>query len=137
MVEPLRSVATRMAPAGREARPADLAAARAGRVLHRPQAPVTLQQEGLVHLHNSGKPVQWPGAGHQEKMTLPMGRAACNGASFSRNLDGLLFGKGSAKGKPALLVVQTEQPGERQSVEGLLSRTLCSGSDAKHGLATG
>ena len=66
-------------------------------------------------------------------MTPPMGRAGCKGTAFSRQLDGLLFGKGSAKGKPALLVVQTGQPGERQSVEGLLSRALCSESDAKHG----
>ena len=62
-----------------------------------------------------------------------MGCAGCNGAALSRHLDGLLFGKGSAKGKPALLVVQTGQPGERQSVKGLFSRTLCSGSDVKHG----
>lgn len=60
-----------------------------------------------------------------------MGRAGCNGTAFSRHLDGLLFGNGSAKGKPALLVVQTGQPGERQGVEDLLSRDLYSESGAR------
>ena len=63
-----------------------------------------------------------------------MGRAGCNGAALSRHLDGLLFGKGSAKGKPALLVVQAGQPDERRVLKVCFPATFVAEATQSMGL---
>ena len=68
-----------------------------------------LQKEGLVRLDDPGKPI-WRLANRRQKEVAPaMLRARRNPAALCSLFDRLAFGKRGAKGKPALLMMQTRQ----------------------------
>ena len=103
----------------REAALAGLAAASARLAIQLPLPLAALENEGLIRLHDPGKPIRRL-AHRREKAVAPaMRRARRNPAARGRRLDRLALGKRGAEGKPALLVVQPGQRRPRERSKGL------------------